>query len=358
MLLIVSNLVFARSDTKSTAGNISDSAPEKDSSTNRAILVSAYDIAFLSQNSCGLTFDGAYLWIADSETKTAYRYDPISNTAVSTVPLPVNYPAGLTWDGSHLWTAQSLYPAKVFRFDPNSGAVVSSITLPAYNLVTLKGLCFDRSNFWMAIQYAPPIYINEILRVSENGSLLKTFPAKGNGPAGLAYDGVNIWHSDAITGFVYKLDPSSMAVLDSFATPGQTPEEMVWDGRYLWIIDGATDILYKFDVGTPRSLVISPASGSCVTTQAFDLVLTANAPGCTVTGGTVLFNGNDITSLLADLAITGTIDGDKGPTLRIPGIGVGKGLNAGLNILTATLHLSDGSIVQDTVEWEGFVNRE
>jgi len=46
--------------------------------------------------------------------------------------------------------------------------------------------------------------------------ILNSFPSPGNGSRGLAWDGEYLWCADASTDSVYKLNPSSGAVISSF----------------------------------------------------------------------------------------------------------------------------------------------
>ena len=325
-------------------------------SSERAVLVDSYPSP--CQGNTGLTFDGSCLWIDDWATKMAYRVDTATMSVVAQIPVPGTYPDGLAWDGYYLWYSDA-DGQTIYKLNPKSGAVVDSFVSPG---TFPTGLAFDGSNLWnsdpaTAFSSGTP---DQLHHVTTAGGVLSTSPAKGAFPTGMAYDGVNLWHSDNVEQMIYKLDPTTLTVLDSFSSPGQYPNDLAWDGRYLWVVDNGTDYLYKYDVGVPvvNSLVISPPSGSYVSAQAFDLVLIVKAPHCTVTGGFVVFNGNDITIPFASLAIPGNLGGGQGTTLRIPGIAVGDILDTGMNTLDATLTLSDGSTVHDVVEWEALENNE
>ena len=94
---------------------------------------------------------------------------------------------------------------------------------------------------------------DETHRLTTAGTITNTFAAIGSFPTGLAYDGVNLWHSDNATATIYKLDPTDLSELDSFPSPGSFPNDLAWDGKFLWVNDNGTDMLYQYDVGVPTA---------------------------------------------------------------------------------------------------------
>ncbi len=62
---------------------------------------------------------------------------------------------------------------------------------------------------------------------------LDSFPSPGPGPAGLAWDGETLWHSDYRDGCIYGLDPETGAVRRKLFCPGNLGG-LTWDGRSLW----------------------------------------------------------------------------------------------------------------------------
>jgi hypothetical protein len=64
-------------------------------------------------------------------------------------------------------------------------------------------------------------------------SIVATYDAPGNGPAGLAWDGRGLWNADFTAGRIYAVDPGSGEVLRSLVCPGNL-SGLAWDGRSLW----------------------------------------------------------------------------------------------------------------------------
>ncbi|MFX1518857.1 MAG: YncE family protein [Promethearchaeota archaeon] len=50
-----------------------------------------------------MTWDGQYLWNADSVAEEIYKIDPSTGEVVDSFNSPGEEPAGLTWNGQYLW---------------------------------------------------------------------------------------------------------------------------------------------------------------------------------------------------------------------------------------------------------------
>jgi DNA-binding beta-propeller fold protein YncE len=90
---------------------------------------------------------------------------------------------------------------------------------------------------------------------------LFSFPAPGNFPAGLAWDGQYIWHSDYNLDTVYKMTTAG-SIVSSFPF-FQSGGDMTWDGNNLWMVDEQMALLYKIDptTGTVIDQFDLPSSG-------------------------------------------------------------------------------------------------
>lgn len=112
----------------------------------------------------------------------------------------------------------------------------------------------------------------------------------------------------------------------------------------------------------PPALIISPPSGDYVTTQGFDLVLIADAPGLTVVGGSAFLDSVDKTIPLVNCILlpppghVGTLV-SGGQTFRCPGL-TGGTFGSGSHTLSVTITFNDGSSVSDTVTWNVRANTE
>lgn len=124
----------------------------------------------------------------------------------------------------------------------------------------------------------------------------------------------------------------------------------VWDGNdHDWVV-------LRYEGGVSPNLTISPPSGKYVTTQEFDLALIAEAPGLSLVGGSATLDGADVTSILVQNVIPGTLV-TGGMTFRLPGIEANL-FSPGCHMLSVELDLSDGTSIGDAITWEVRENTE
>ncbi len=88
-----------------------------------------------------MTFDGQYLWIADSKRGKLFKITTEDGSIIEEYLSPVNYPSAITWDGKYLIVAgvkehavpsDSSDNVKIVRFDTSSGRVVEDIPNSRY----------------------------------------------------------------------------------------------------------------------------------------------------------------------------------------------------------------------------------
>jgi hypothetical protein len=96
-------------------------------------------------------------------------------------------------------------------------------------------------------------------------------------------------------------------------------------------------------------LTLSPPTGTYTSEQSFDLVLLAEPHGRTVTGGTVLFDGFDVSGFVVACIRPGAAAGGV-QSFRCPGLG-GPVVGPGTHTLQVQLMMNDGSLVQRSVTW-------
>ena len=111
---------------------------------------------------------------------------------------------------------------------------------------------------------------------------------------------------------------------------------------------GIDNLVVAVGAGKPE-LVVSPPSGTYVTTQSFDLTLiTLGSEGAQLLHATL--DGVDVTEGLAECAIAGSLAADPGTTARCP-LGAGF-LREGEHVFEATVELEDGSTATSDATWE------
>ena len=81
-------------------------------------------------------------------------------------------------------------------------------------------------------------------------------------PAGLAWDGTDLWIAGRDSKRIYRVDPGTGDVRESFPAPGRFPTCLVWDGGRLWHTDARTRRLYGLVGG--RVISEFPLDWECV----------------------------------------------------------------------------------------------
>lgn len=166
-------------------------------------------------NGRGMAFDGTDLYYTIVGDSNIYKINTAGNL-LTTISIPVGDPrvasgGPLAWDGSALWTMN--YAANSFtlyRVNPATGATSSSCNIqtqnPAHPAVTSNpnignypdGLDWTGSTLWASSEIGPvPSWAVE---VDTSCNILTAFnpPVIGGfGASGIAFDGVNLWHSNA-----------------------------------------------------------------------------------------------------------------------------------------------------------------
>jgi DNA-binding beta-propeller fold protein YncE len=316
---------------------------------------------FVAPQGRGLTWDGSYLWLASDNDNRIYKLDPENGDIVGDIPSPGLSPRDLAFDGQYLWNVDSdVVFGKIFQIDPTTGVVIRSIPKPS-QAVSPSGLTWDGKALWLsgvAGSLVPTIYKID----PSDGSVLGSFsaPAGKYGFSGLAWDGHYLWFSSSVfspTGF-FKIDPNNGEVL-KFIEYKYTGEGLAFDNLYLWnnASVGGTKTC-QFDIVRPSHsfLIITPPSGTYITTQNFDLSLVVDAPGLPIVSLDAMLDGTEFTAVLESCIIPGTLL-SGGQTFRCPSL-TRDAVGAGTHTLEVTLDLSDGSSVTDAVTWEVLENTE
>jgi DNA-binding beta-propeller fold protein YncE len=90
------------------------------------------------------------------------------------------------------------------------------------------GIAFDGTNMWVTNEYD-----GTVTKLSPTGATLGTFPVGDNPAAGMAFDGTNMWVSDGCCENVTKVSPSG-ATLGAFVV-GESPQGIAFDGAHMWV---------------------------------------------------------------------------------------------------------------------------
>ena len=152
-------------------------------------------------NLYGLAFDGTYLWTISSTTDNLYKYTT-SGTLDNQFSI-VAKSRGVEYVNSKLYVIHGdTGVVNVYDTSGNSLGVEGVSSLPK-NGDGYKDLAWDGSNFWVANRNK-----NSIIRIDLTASGSHCEIDLPYSAYGLAYDNVNLWHSDIDVDKIYKIATS------------------------------------------------------------------------------------------------------------------------------------------------------
>jgi hypothetical protein len=177
-----------------------------------------------------MAFDGANMWVNNGSSLVKLRArdgQPLGAFNVGASPQQ------MAFDGVSIWVVLFAFPqGSVAKVRPGDGAVLGTVP---FSFVP-EGIAFDGTDIW----------------VTGNGTVDKIRPSDGTVvasfspgallpvPGGLAFDGVHMWLADN-TGKVVKVRASDDAVVGTFPLPNFNPADILFDGRAIWV-DGVQGV--------------------------------------------------------------------------------------------------------------------
>lgn len=121
-----------------------------------------------------------------------------------------------------------------------------------------RTLAYDGKFLWSCGDVADGSSLIYKLRVDDL-QVEGAFDLPGHRPAGMCFDGSDLWVSDRDSGRLDRFDPGTEAVTRTVVPPGFSPCGLAWDGGSLWLADSGTGLLYKLS-GSRKSWIatVSP----------------------------------------------------------------------------------------------------
>ena len=183
------------------------------------------------------------VWVIDQEDLNVYLLDWRDGRVLCRFPTATHHSSGITWDGEALWVASTFPPIELFRYSPDGVELRRLPTPGASERSGAHGLEWIDGRLWVTV---PPSATTYQLDPAD-GRILKQFPAPGNRPHGLAWDGALLWVAETthrtITG--YTLDGEVRRVLELEPGPdeGPNPHGLTYHDGRLWYCDADTRLV-------------------------------------------------------------------------------------------------------------------
>ena len=142
----------------------------------------------------GLTSDGTYLWLATYGDKRIWQVNPGPNQLVEIKSFsyaPGGGPRGLAWEARNkrLWVADDVH-GRVYALNPQNGSALSWFASPSSSGQP-TGLAFDGTNLRLATYHDAKYWT-----LSLSGAVVRSGPAFGRNPVGLAWGQGRLWGDD------------------------------------------------------------------------------------------------------------------------------------------------------------------
>jgi streptogramin lyase len=154
--------------------------------------------------------------------------------------------SGITLDpkGS-IWVA-STFTYEMILFDRETGKELAAFPTPPYDRSGgAHGTEWRFNQLWFNVPKAGRIFaVNP-----NNGQVMRDIPAYGDRSHGMAWDpDGSLWSVDTNKRVIFKLDPSTGAILDAIGVSGPEPHGMtIWQGQF-WLCDAGTREVFTIDV--------------------------------------------------------------------------------------------------------------
>lgn len=206
-----------------------------------------------------------FLWFLDAGNRVLHRYSinekRILNT-YSTAPVaPGGSVQGLAFDGTHLWIAAAGSDDIVAKVDTTGGvlSVLDEFTAPLDGGGTVRDMAFDGTCLWIPNNSPAKVYRVDPI----SGAVLETIAAPGAEPRGATWADGRLYCNDKDLEIIYVWNPGTSTWSAAFTAPpppGTTgnvfPTGLTWDGENFWTCNSSAEYDYIFQVA-PDGKVLS-----------------------------------------------------------------------------------------------------
>lgn len=174
------------------------------------------------------------------------------------VPAPERV-TGLAWDGQHVWLSTNPFggTSMIHQMDPATGQLLASFPAPSDDPA---GLTFDGQNLWMVDPFEIKLY--QINRTTQ--SVVRQIDAPDPFLEGLTWDGRALW-SLAPSETLVQINPVDGAVMKRLPAPADA-QRLAWDGLHLWV----AEFVQAFKIDPVDGDVFESVSGGTISGLTFD----------------------------------------------------------------------------------------
>jgi hypothetical protein len=180
---------------------------------------------------CGLTFDGALLWLSDQEAGSIFALDPKTGEVLRTLSVP-RVRADLTVAEDGRLAQVGGRPKRILLIDPENGETVGEqqVHPPSGRLCGVETL---GAAMWMGLRNPSVLQLRDVRTMT----VQREFEVEGL-PSGLTHTGGVVVYSDFEGAVLRAVDARTGEPRGSAPVQGR-PVGLTWDGELLWYADFA-----------------------------------------------------------------------------------------------------------------------
>src|SRR5215211_2192269 len=176
-------------------------------------------------------------WVIDQENLDVYLLDWADGHVLKQFPTKTHHSSGITFDGQNLWVASTFPPIELFQYSVDGEELRRLPTPGANERSGAHGLEWIDGKLWVTV---PPSATTYQLDPTD-GKVLKSFPAPGSRPHGIAWDGELLWVAETthrtITGYTLDGEVRRVLELEPGPTEGPDPHGLTYHDGRLWYCD-------------------------------------------------------------------------------------------------------------------------
>jgi hypothetical protein len=190
-----------------------------------------------------IAYGKGHLWVADEDGAGAiYKLEPESGSVLSSVTPSYGAPTALCTDGSYLYAAHGA-SGDVYRhgMEPRLPELAHFTT----GLADIRGIYFYAGNFYLFDQATRGVY-----EFGADWSAGRSWRAGGRDETirGMTRADGRVWSADWRNGWLNRHAEAGFDVDRKFCTPGWHPAGLAWDGNYLFLGDTGSRRIYKLEL--------------------------------------------------------------------------------------------------------------
>jgi streptogramin lyase len=188
------------------------------------------------------------LWCLDQHTNRLQLLDYATGNVLVDLATASDRGSGVTDDGATLWIA-STYNCKILNVDRHTGDTLAEYATPGAAKTGAHGLEWRDGKLWVATPPSATVYQ---LDPANNCVVIRSFPAPGNRPHGLAWHGEEMWLVETNHRAIYCYDYNSGTIRAKLQLPESAPEPhgmTIWQDDFYYC-DAETHVICRLPVPT------------------------------------------------------------------------------------------------------------